>query len=182
MIQHLGIASIIVMWAGTIGLLASHHPDRQKSISQHAAKNSRYHVIYGVFEIAVVAAFTLFMFSWFIPELNLGRVSSIAAVIGLIGMIIAAIVPDRKGKKNKIHGLGAYSMAMSMLIINIVLFNDPNVGLVTKTVLAVCISYMMFGWFVAVINQQFYRNRILHFQIVYFLAFHIPIILATYSV
>lgn len=180
MIKQLGLISILMMWLGTYALLRHHLPDPGKTISQHASRSTRYHIIYGILELIVASLFFVFIFGWFMPTFELGLIFGLAAVIGLIGTFVAALFPDREGWRGKFHSIGAYGMAMSLLVMNLVLVQSAEIHLFTRLILYIGIAYMIIGTLTAIVNTPLYRKNALNFQIIYFLAFHIPIVLAVY--
>lgn len=181
MFKHLGLVSIVLMWAGTYLLLKNHSFDFTKTISKHASKNAKYHVIFGLLELVVVGLFTVFIFGWFIPTLQLSDGYAIAAVFGLVGASVAAFIPDRAGWQGRLHGIGAYGMALSLLVMNTFLTMSPEINMLTRFVLFATLVYMISGIVIAIIYPSIYKRNILVQQAIYFLSFHIPILLAVYS-
>lgn len=181
MLKQLGLISILIMWAGTYILLRRHLPDAGKTISQHASKSNRYHIAYGALELFVVSLFSLFIFGWFIPTFQLGIAYGAAAIIGFTGTVIAAFFPDRVGWQGRIHGFGAYGMAMALLAMNFILLQSPKIHLITQIALYAGITYMVVGTITALVNTPLYRRNALKLQVIYFIAFQIPLLLAAHS-
>lgn len=181
MLKQLGLISILSMWIGTYILIKQHNLDSGKTISKHAAKNTRYHVLYGLLELSVVSLFSIFIFGWFIPEFKLGHSYTLVAIIGVTGTVIAALVADRDGWKGKVHATAAYSMAMSLLLMSLIMLLSPTINTLTRTLLYISITYMSVGSIIAVIYPHIYRHSALKLQVIYFLMFQVPIIAATYS-
>lgn len=181
MLKQLGLIAIISMWAGTYVLVKRHSLDPGKTISKHASKSVRYHITFGILELVVVSLFSLFIFGWFIPTFKLGSGYGITAMVGFIGTVIAAVVPDRGGWQGKLHGLGAYGMAMSLMAMNLFLVMSNDINLVTRIILYISLAYMIVGTIVAIVWTPLFRRNALRLQVIFFLAFHIPILLAVYS-
>ena len=181
MYKQLGLVAILAMWAGTYVLLKNHSLDRGKTISKHASKTVRYHITFAVLEVIVVSIFSLFIFGWFIPTFELGNGYRVAAIVGFIGTVAAAFIPDRGGWQSKFHGLGAYGMAMSLLAMNLFLVMSNKINILTLIILYVSLAYMIIGTLVAIIWTPFFRKNALKLQVIFFLAFHIPLLLAVYS-
>lgn len=180
MLKQFGLISILIMWAGTYVLLRHHLPDLGKTISQHASKSTRYHIAFAALELFVVGLFTIFIYGWFMPTFELGSIYGVAALVGFVGAVIAAFFPDRKGWSGRVHGIGAYGMAMSLLAMNLVLLLSPKIHTITQVALCTGIAYMVIGTITAVVNTPLYRRNALKLQIIYFLAFHIPLLFAVY--
>ncbi len=66
------------------------------------------------------------------------------------------------------------------MVMNIVLVTNPNIGLYARIALVASLTYMIVVWLIAIINRGFLREYRLYTQILYFVSFHIPLILATY--
>lgn len=115
------------------------------------------------------------------PTFDLGLIFGIAAVIGLISTVVAAFFPDREGWRGKVHSISAYGMTMALLVMNLVLVQSPEIHLFTRLILYIGIAYMILGTITAIVNTPLYRKNALKLQIIYFLAFHIPILLAVYA-
>jgi hypothetical protein len=179
MIQYLGILSILLMWLGVYFLIKNHGIDTTKSISRHAAKNNKYHILFGIVEITVVTIFSIFIFSWFIPQLELGNSYRITAMIGIAGTVFAALVPDKDGLKSNIHFAAAYSMAFSLMVMNYLLFTNPNVNSFAQIMSFLGFMYMLGGWTVGIFNYRLFKEHMLFAQIGYFVAFQLPILIAT---
>ena len=181
MYKHLGLVSIVLMWIGTYLLLRKHSPDSHKTISKHASKNSTYQLAYGIVEITVVGIFYLFIFDWFIPNFKLDSVYAAVSIIGAIGVVIAALIADRPGWMSRIHSIGAYGMAVALLAMNLLLLFSPMINSLTRLSLIVAITYMVLGFTIAIISPHVYKNNALKLQIVYFLAFQLPVLIAVYT-
>jgi len=168
------------MWAGTWVLLKSHIADRAKTISQHAAKSRRFHIVYGLFEIAIASMFALFMFDWFIPYFGFGFWFEILIAAGIVGIVAAAIIPARSGWRGVMHSAAAYGMAITLLATTALIALSPAVNAVAKLVAAAAITYMLVGWILLICYSKWSRRHMLLFQSVYFAAFHLTILAASY--
>lgn len=180
MLKQLGLISILIMWGGTYVLLKNHLPNQGKTISEHASKSARYHRAYGVLELFVVCLFSVFIFGWLIPTFELGTPYAVAASVGFTGTVIAAIIPDREGWQGRVHGVGAYGMAVALLAMNYLLLLSPKIDFIAQIALCFGIAYMVIGTIIALVNTPLYRRNALKLQIIYFFAFQIPLLLATY--
>lgn len=181
MFKQFGLIAIVSMWVGTFFLLKNHSLDPGKTISKHASKSAKYHIAFALLELTVVSLFLIFVFCWFIPTFKLGTAYAVAAMIGFAGTVIAAFIPDKGGRLGRLHGVGAYGMAMSLLAMNLILSTSPKINLLTQIILYVSLAYMIIGTLIAILRPSFFRGNALILQVIFFLAFHIPIILAVYS-
>jgi small-conductance mechanosensitive channel len=180
MLKQLGLISIALMWVGTVLLLRSKKPNKSQSISKHAGLTNRSHRWYALIELLVVSLFFTFLFKWFIPEYHLGLGFGLTACVGLVGTVIAAFIPDRSGWQNKVHTLGSYSMAITLLIMDTLILFNSDISHVARLLAGVAVVYMAIGWAVAIINVNYFRNHMLRAQIIYFTLFHVSILTATY--
>lgn len=180
MFKQLGLVSIIAMWLGTYILIKYHKLNLEMTISKHAAKSARYHVVYGILELVVVGLFSLFIFCWFMPTFKLGHWYTLSAIIGVAGTVIAAFIPDRAGWENKVHSVAAYGMAVALLLMSFFLLVSSNIDMITRLLLYISVASMTAGLLIAVIHPNFYRRNMFKCQVLYFAAFQVPIILAVY--
>lgn len=181
MIKHLGIICIALVWISTYVLLRRHSLDPHKSISEHATKNRMYQVLFSAAEIVITVLFGVFLFGWLIPYLQLGTAYGVIAATGLICTLIAAIVPERPGRQKIVHGVAAYTMAITLALSNVLLLYSPQVNFVTKIVLVFAllgmIAIAILGWRG---KKGLFGQYILAVQIGYYALYHISILAATY--
>lgn len=178
--KSLGIVAIALMWLGTLLLLHAHGAEHKKSISRHAAKNSKFHLTYGLLEVLVASLFTIFILRWFIPKFHLPVLASIAAIIGFAGTVFAALVPDRIGWQQRVHETAAYSMVLCLPVLSAIILLSRLVNFEAKVTAAVVVVYTIFGLASSVFCRAWYRRHMLVLQTVYFAFFHATILAATY--
>lgn len=181
MIKHLGIICIALVWISTYVLLRRHSLDPNKSISEHATKNRMFQVVFGVAEIVITVLFSVFLFGWLIPYLQLGTAYGVIAATGLICTLVAAIIPEKPGWQKIIHGVAAYTMATTLALSNVLLLYSPQVNPVAKIVLALAllgmIAIAILGWRG---KKGLFGQSILAMQIGYYALYHVSILAATY--
>ncbi len=181
--KHLRLISILFVWTGIYWLIKSHGLDKTKTVSKHAALNAKYHGIFAAIEIITTILFVIFMFGWFIPEHSLSFKFSTATIGASFGLVLAAIVPDRPGLQSKIHGAGAYGMALLFLIMQIIfLLEVDSINLTVKTLFITSTIFMIIGWAAALFKVDFYKSHNFAFQVAYLASFDICTLAATYLI
>lgn len=180
MLKHLGLISILIMWAGTLYMLRGHRPEQHKTISQHAAKNHKYHIWYAFLEIFVVSMFAVFLYGWFFPRFDFGITIMIVGAIGIITTVLAAVIPERGKIHSRAHKLAAYGMAASLPAMNIALLINPQIAPSARVITLLCTVLMAAIWTLIALRIARYTNNQLRIQLIYYLAFHLPILTATY--
>lgn len=179
--QHLGPLDIIIVWAASAYLLRNRfHGNTSLTISKHASLEGFSHLYFGILEVIVAAVFYWFLIAWFIPTLGLPSIYLLVSTIGLAGLALAGVIPDKPGIKSLLHGIAAYTMAVCMIImvLGIVVFAQLPLWLTVLGWLSVAI--MTFGAVGLALNIRYIKDRLLYYQLIYIMLFHIMLILATY--
>ncbi|HET7673553.1 MAG TPA: hypothetical protein VFK11_03520, partial [Candidatus Saccharimonadales bacterium] len=109
---------------------------------------------------------------------KLSNIFIAVVLVGILGQILAIIVPAVGGAKERIHDFGAYTMAF-MLIPASLLVALGHVPLGVKILAFLCTSYMLVSMtlFFAIPSLS---SRYLYFQAAYILVFHTVILASTY--
>lgn len=149
------------------------------SISQHAVSNSSALKLFATVLIAGGAAFYLWLVTWFATKLNLSYLFVVLITITLVTQVIAAIIPDTKGMKSKIHRTAAYGGAFLYLPISILMLTAAKISTAAQIVGLVCFVYMVVAGFLYFFVKKA-RNHYLIFQALYIMAFQTIILAAAY--
>lgn len=177
--KHLGLLSILLSWTGFAFLLYKWRGKKSKSLSQHAIlTKSSYFFFVSIFAVTA-PLFYLFVFNWFIPFFNMSKLFVNLIIIELFFQIIYVLIPDKKGFRGILHKLFAYSFAVILVPLNIMIFTSNNVSFIGKFVTLICILYMIFG-LLLLIWKRGRLSQYLYFQTAYVLCFHASILVATY--
>lgn len=177
--QFLGVASVALTWAIIVVLLTRWPRIVSQSISRHAAANKEVHVPYAIALTIAVALMGLFIYSWFIPALQLPLAFSILFTAALACELVATWVPEVPGWQYTVHQLCSYGAAVLMPYMLVFVFASENVGLVGKAValgslLAMAASFLLYA-FIKKLRQVY-----LWCQMSYIAAFHLSVLTAAY--
>lgn len=149
------------------------------SFSRHAAQTKSSQVYYFILFAIVLSLFYSFILMWFVPALGLSDNFVYIVTAGVLGQLLAILVPAIPGRKEQVHNLGAYLMALTMLPA-VILIAFADVSLLVSVAAIVTAVYMIATTvlFLAVKRSHFY---FLYFQAAYIAAFHIVVILGAYA-
>lgn len=176
--KSLGAISIGLTWAGLIFLLYKWKGNRSLSFSLHAAQTRAGQIYYFFLFVITLPLFYLFVIRWYVPALHLPTLFTVIATIGILGQVIAVLVPAVGGRKEQIHNFGAYLMAFTLIPSSWLVFRAHiPVGLKILTLAA--ITYMVVATFLFLFVARA-RAFYLYFQAAYVLAFHAVILTTTY--
>src|SRR5688572_5535345 len=117
--KHLGPLAIGTTWLWLSFLVYRWRGNKAMSFSQHAAAHDVSHFIHVIVCFFVLPIFYLFVAKYFVPKFDLPSVFTYLALLGVLGQLVGALVPDRGGRKTHIHNLGSYGMAALMIPLNV---------------------------------------------------------------
>lgn len=179
--QHLGpliIAATILFSAMLVK--RRHKGDTSLTISKHVALEGHNSLYFGIYEVIIALGFFWFIANWFTPTLGLPEAYSVVAGIGLFGLALAGIAPDKPGRSGVIHKIGAYGMALGMYIMIIGIAVYATIPWWLTGLAWLVFAYITANLAALVKNPRRYLSRMLHYQALYFGLFYLVIILATY--
>lgn len=176
--KSFGVVSIALTWIGLLLLLYKWKGDKSLSFSHHAAQTKAGQIYYFVLFAITLPLFFLFIWRWYVPTLKLPDVFIGIVIVGILGQLLAVLVPALGGTKERIHNFGAYSMAVSLIpaSIFIALGSIPSV---VEIFALISVAYLTAS---VVLFFMFPRlsAHYLYFQSAYILTFHALILTSTY--
>lgn len=176
--KFLGLLSITIVWSGLIFLLYKWRGNKSMSFSLHAAQTKAGQVYYFFLFLITLPLFYLFILKWYIPSLDLPGASTYFVTAGVLGQLLAVIVPAAGGWKEQIHNIGAYIMAFSMVPLSVfVAFS--GIPTLVRIITVLGIAYMISASLLYLLSQTA-RSSYLYFQAAYIALFHIIVIASTY--
>ena len=178
--KFFGLLSILIMWVGLLFLLYRWRGDRTMSFSVHAARTKSGRIYYFLLFAAALPLFYVFIIKWFVPALHLPASFTYLATVGVLGQVVAMMVPALPGRKGRIHNTGAYLMGFMMIPLSILIcFADASLFVRLIALLAVFYMLTVTVLFVAVKRSY---SHYLYFQATYIALFHVVILLGTYTI
>jgi hypothetical protein len=178
--QHFLLLSVTTAWASIWYLLRKHGVDGSKTVSGHAAATSRYHIRFAAVEIVIALTSWLFVERWYVPAYDLGPNFRIIAALSSVGLIVAAIIPQKQGWRFIVHEAAAYTMAFGLLGQLGVFLAEASVVTAVKLLFAASCIYMGLVWILLIFFQKYTKNITLHLQLGYFLTYHLCLLVTTY--
>lgn len=174
-----GFVSILASWVLLVILVRTWKGNASMTLSQHAAQFRASRIYYAAMWLLVLPPFVWFMIGPFLDKLELGILFKITALVAGFLMLIAAIVPELPGWKYHVHRYAAFGMATLFMPLTLMIGVASNANNIARTV-----SIILFiGMLVTTIYLSFRGGkhpRMLIFQSLYVLAFHISILAAYY--
>jgi hypothetical protein len=176
----LGIFSIALIWLGLLFLIKHWPGDKSMSLSLRAGRTTGGQFYYFVLFFISVPMFYLFVTHWFIPALDLPPLYASLTTIGMVGQLIAAAFPAVRGQKEKVHNIGAYVMAFTLIPLTALLVIS-NAPMAIKVLAAIGSLYMATTIVLSIVSKLI-KPRYLYFQTAYIATFHLMIVLAIFSI
>lgn len=176
--RSLGPLSLLIV-LGALGLmLKAGGTDIRNSLSEHAATRRRSYVVFAAALISGGTLFYLFATKWLEPVLHLGLAFNLTLALTIICELIAAIIPDGGGTRSLVHRIFAWSMAVGMLVLTLILWS-AHAWSVGKVLVTVFLAYMILGWYLFLFIKAS-RRFFLLFQSSYILSFYLAALAVAY--
>ena len=174
--QYLGLASVVWLTLSLIIMFLLWPPEMSKTLSQNAARKRSSIIYYGIIFGVFLIPFTLYILCWLVPQLGLGAAFIVVYLIGLLGQIIASIIPETTGIKVSVHRTAAFAMTLSLMVLTGLLALTPQIGGLDHWFSVLVFAWMAFSWvlFIFVIRTHKYS---LVFQLLYSYLFLILVII-----
>lgn len=171
----LGIASFVLTWVAVFYVLYNNPRELSKSISHHAAKNSRVYFMFATLVSVGLIAMFGFLFMWLVPNLNIIPPLILLFIIALLLEFVTTWVPLTEGKKFHIHNILSYSTALLMPLIVLALI--LTIQLSAAAFLLACIALViMLALLLAFFAIPKALEKYLIYQSTYIAAFQLAII------
>jgi hypothetical protein len=176
--KYFGLVSMGLIWAAIGTLLFTWRGDKSMSISKHAAAHKTAAMFFGGVLIVAAVMFVAFIVGWFIPVLELP--SFTYELIYFIGFLylVGAVVPDTKGWAHFVHYWAAIVGAWLLMPILLLAALSSKVPDVTKYIITLSLAACFAIWvYVKLLKKG--KSHFLYWQIGYFAAFHLAILVPT---
>lgn len=177
--KHLGLFSFITTWVGIFFLLRKNKLGAGSSISRHAAANKLSYAIMALLETLVLCAFTAFIILWFVPYFKLGAMFTALMITGAVGVLIAAWIPDTKGRSHVIHEFAAYGSHL-LFIPALALLIDASIPFMARIVAILSFIFMVSAVLIFTLFPTAKKQH-LYVQVIYMMLFHLTILCVTYG-
>jgi hypothetical protein len=177
--HHLGLLSLVSVFAGLGYILKRWGKVSIMSLSSHAARQRHSYLVFASAITVSCVLFALFMFGWLIPTLGMPAWYSTLTAVALVCALIAAYVPDNGGRNSTIHGIGAWTMAVSSLVLVAGLLFSSEVGVAAKFIASILLSYMVLDW-ILFLFVKWSHKFFLVFQSSYMVCFYVGMLVAAY--
>jgi hypothetical protein len=177
--KQLGIISISFIWAGLIFTILKWKGNVSMTFSQHAAQHRSSQIFYFLLFLISLPIFSLFLYGWFAPHFHTSFLFGFIVAVCMISMIIAAVIPETKGRNVLIHRYAAFFMADCFVPLLILIAASSHFLLVVRFIAAASAAYQLFG-IVLLYPTRGYHPKVLPLQASYIAVFHFTILSAVY--
>ncbi len=177
--KHLGLISILFVWAGLLFLIRRWKGDISMTFSQHAARQRAAQVYYFLLFAIELPLFTFFMFRWFIPEYNMPFTFALFLIVGTVGQFVAVVVPETRGWRVVVHRYAAFLMSDCLVVLNLLIRFSGEFSALTQFIAALA-SVVQVGIIMYLFKRRAYHPKILPIQATHIAMFHLVILTATY--
>lgn len=155
--------------------------DRDKTLSQNAARHRIAIVYYGIILFIFLTLFTVFVVGWFIPTSNLPMTFTWIVLIGLAGQYVAVFVPETGGIKSTIHVAASAFMSFSCYVVVALLTFVFYINFPSHLAAGIALVAMTICLLTLLLYKRVLQYA-LFLQIIYLLSFFFTIGVATLTV
>jgi hypothetical protein len=178
-LQSLGIGSIILLAIGLTLTPLLWPLDIHHTFSQHVARKRSSIVYYVVLFSLFLPLFLLFFMGWFIPHFHLPFYTTLLVLIVAVTQYACTFIPETTGWKRTWHRSLAAGSAFALIPLVLSLIAIPNTSL--RIVVIICAVAMVL-LSIIFLNPRFSRiGESFYIQALYYTAFFLPVLLATYT-
>lgn len=177
--NNLGLISIVASWAGLLFMIWYWKGDIAKTFSQNAARQRSSIIYYALLWLVCLPPLVWFLMVPLYEALGLTPLFRLIAGVASISMFIAALVPETKNWKAKVHRSAALTMARCFMPLVLLISLSPVISTLAQTISIIALLFMIFSAY------QYHRNgpnhpKLLIGQGMYIVAFQVSIIFAYY--
>ena len=175
----LGPIYCAIIWAAVFFVLKKWPGDRTMTISKHVAAYREAYLFFAIVRTLSFPMFFLFLFRWFLPELEMPTVAYVLMALAISGDLISAWIPETTGWKGRVHKWSAYGMAATVLPFTIIIALSPHISTFAHAFSYVAILFMVLFWVLFVTHKKS-KEYYLYFQLAYFVLFDIAFLSAAF--
>jgi hypothetical protein len=154
---------------------------RHRSLSMHVADKRSTFLFFAIVSTIGVGLMYIFMVQWFAPSLHVHPAFYVVMPTGLLCQLIAAWIPASTGRKEYIHSVFAYAMAVTMPLILAFVLISPVIAFWLKIWVGLTIIGMAQQLALLVLTPEI-KQEYLPRQLGYIASFYITISLIIFSV
>ncbi len=177
--QHLGLLSILSIFAIIGYVLHAARHKNLRTISHHAASSRRLLVGYTVSITLALTVFSYWVLRWFRHELQLPDIYTVLFTFALVAMTFVILIPTKKGLQSHIHDGFAFLLGSCFLPLIFIASRSENVSSTAQI-----ISYVILAFMIGAILNSGSRIRndavFLRMQKTYFTLFLLTFLVFTY--
>lgn len=177
--KPLGLVSAIILIVG-LSLVVRYWPQgMSKTFSQHVASSKRGILYYTLLFTVVLSILLVFFIGWFVPYFGLSAWFTFFLVFSAATQYLCTLVPETGGKKSQLHRMLAGASAVALLPVMAILARSNNISAAARAITLASLVVMI--WIVATIAYRKAEHKyFLILQSLYFLAFFVAVLSATY--
>lgn len=178
-LKPLGIISIAIGWASMLFLIYKWRGDKSMSFSRHAAAHRNAYLFMAIMESIFLPMYLIFIATWFASAFDMPEIFIFLNAVAVIGLIIAAWVPDVAGAKGKIHHIVAYPAYASMILSTpFIIFSDSISNFARIFTLLACLLMIPLGIYMSINPKS--KDKFLFAQGFFLASIHLSIVVTTY--
>jgi hypothetical protein len=174
-----GLLAFVIAWFGMLLAVFSQGNDKRKSISLHAASSKKTILLLAILSPISMSLFIVFSVRLMAPALHLPLVFIVMSILADLGYIFAAWIPSTGGVKTKLHDTFSYGASLLLIPITFILVISPNAATLAKVISSTSLMAML-GILATMFRNKRALPHYLYYQIAYFLAFDISLLVTGY--
>ena len=178
-LKYLGLISITFLLVGLWFVIWRWPQGKHMTFSQHVAQHKSATIYYFFLFSITLPLLNIFFIKWFVPAFDLTVWFTIFAIAASAFQIACTLVPEVPGWRTKWHQVLAGISAVLLLPLPVMIAFSQEIGMLDRFIAVISLAIM-----VGVIGFTIYAKgkhaKLLIAQSVYFAAFVIPILFASY--
>ena len=177
--RYFSILAILIVWCLNGLVIYNWFNSKSLSLSLHAAAYKKAYFLFAISLTLNAFFFFIFAQNWLTPTYSLPASFMQLCIFTLFFQLIAAWVPDIKGKLSKVHNFAAFTLAICMPIILLFIINSLSVPVIVKA-FAIGANFVMVTELTILLFMNKKKEHYLIYQVIYASVFHITLLVITF--
>lgn len=178
--KYSGLVAFVLTWFAVFYVLYRSPREFDKSISHHAAKNTKKYIVFAVLISLALFFLSIFAFLWLAPHLSLNGYLVALFAIAIVMELLTTWIPLTEGRTYHMHNLLSYGTALLLPIIVLGIILTSSLGF-EALFMAYGGAIVMTGLLIVFFTVPAAHKKYLVYQSVYIAAFQLAIVTMPFS-
>lgn len=177
--KNLLLISLILLCSGLYFLVKRWPKGVDATFSQHAVTNKVSYVFYILLFVVSLLPLIIFFDRWFAPTYSVTEIFLTLIILSCLAQIACTFFIE-KGRWTVPHRMFAGISAVLLMPCMLILANTNEISVTSRSFFVIGLLTMLIVVIVALVKRDRLKSQMLY-QIGYYSAFFVPILIATYS-